>query len=233
MMMTIDSRNHIEEELGALKREALYLAALARESINRSVWALKERDKAVATEVIKKDDEMDDLARSIDQKCLQFLARFQPLGEDLRTVLSIMHMAVDMERIGDYGDNIAKVALEMSDQLPIKPLVDIPRMAQLFSQMLDRCMEAFDRFDVETAMTVFPMDDQMDDIETQILRELLFLMMAKPERIEQATQLLTVARTLERSGDRVTNMAERVIYICTGETVRASGFRRPKQEGTL
>lgn len=233
MMMTIDSRSHIEEELGALKRETLYLAALARESINRSVWALKERDVEAAKEVIRKDDEMDDLAGAIDQRCLQFLARFQPMGEDLRTVLSIMHMAVDMERIGDYGDNIAKVALELSDQLPIKPLVDIPRMAQAFCQMLDRCMEAFDSCNSETAMAVFPMDDEMDDMETQILRELLFLMMAKPERIEQATKLLTVARTLERSGDRVTNMAERVVYICTGETVRASKYRRPKQEGSL
>lgn len=227
-MMNIDSRSHIEEELGNLKRETLYLAALARESLNRAVWALKERDRDGALEVVRKDDEMDDLTRSIDQRCLQFLARFQPMGEDLRTVLSIMHMAVDMERIGDYGDNVARVALELSNQLPIKPLIDIPRMSQLFSQMLDQCMEAFDRCDVEKAKAVFPMDDDMDDLESQILRELLFLMMARPERIEQASQLLTVARTLERAGDRVTNIAERVIYICTGDTVRSSRYRRPR-----
>lgn len=229
-MMNIDSRSHIEEALGALKREALYLAAMARESVNRSVWALKERDRDAAMEVIRKDDDMDELARTIDQNCLAFLARFQPMGEDLRTVLSIMHMAVDMERIGDYGDNIARVALDLSDQIPVKPLVDIPRMSQTFSEMLDLCMDAFDSLDEAKAKAVFPMDDAMDDMETQVLRELLFLMMAKPERIEQASKLLTVARTLERSGDRVTNMAERVVYICTGETVRASRFRRPKPE---
>lgn len=225
--MTINSRQHIDRDLKELKRQLITLAALAKDSINRSVWALKERDKDVAISVIEKDDEMDNLTRKIDDNCLTFIARYQPMGEDLRSALSIMHMAVDLERIGDYGDNIAAVALDLVLEKPIKPLVDIPRMANIFSGMIDLCVKSFDTCDTEKAFSIFPMDDDVDDLEDQILRELLFLMMGDTKNIEQSTKLLSVARTLERAGDRVTNLAERVIYICTGETVRSSRYRRP------
>jgi len=138
-------------------------------------------------------------------------------------------MAIDLERIGDYGGNIAKVALDLADKELIKPLIDIPRMVDALSSMVEKVLTAFDTGDAEGAKTVFPMDDLLDDLEKQIMRELLLMMMENPQRIGQATQLLNVARTLERAGDHITNVAERVVYICTGKTVKASAFRRPKE----
>ena len=131
------------------------------------------------------------------------------------------------------GFNLAKenfdVRFECIDKELIKPLIDIPRMVEALSSMVEKALTAFDTGDAEEAKAVFPMDDLLDDLEKQIMRELLLLMMENPQRIGQATQLLNVARTLERAGDHITNVAERVVYICTGKTVKASAFRRPKE----
>lgn len=228
-MNEINLRKQLEEDRGELKRMILRLGRMAEEAISRAVWALKNQDTAVALSVIEKDDELDELAEEVDSACMHFTARYQPLGEDLRAVTSIMHMAIDLERIGDYGGNIAKVALDLADKELIKPLIDIPRMVEALSSMVEKALTAFDTGDAEEAKAVFPMDDLLDDLEKQIMRELLLLMMEKPQRIGQATQLLNVARTLERAGDHITNVAERVVYICTGKTVKASAFRRPKE----
>lgn len=228
-MNAINLRKQLEEDLTELKRMILRLGKMAEESVTRAVWALKNQDVEAARSVIEKDDEIDDLAGSVDSACMNFTARYQPLGEDLRTVTSIMHMAIDLERIGDYGDNIAKAAIDLSGQELVKPLIDIPRMVDTLSVMVEKALAAFDTNNAEAAKEVFPMDDLMDDLERQIMRELLILMMEKPQRIEQASSLLNVARTLERAGDHITNVAERVVYIVTGKTVKASAFRRPKE----
>ena len=228
-MNEINLRKQLEEDRGELKRMILRLGRMAEEAISRAVWALKNQDAAVARNVIEKDDELDELAEGVDSACMHFTARYQPLGEDLRAVTSIMHMAIDLERIGDYGGNIAKVALDLADKELIKPLIDIPRMVDALAVMVEKALTAFDTGDAEAAKAVFPMDDFLDDLEKQIMRELLLMMMENPQRIGQATQLLNVARTLERAGDHITNVAERVVYICTGKTVKASAFRRPKE----
>ena len=160
---------------------------------------------------------------------MNFVARFQPLGEDLRTVTSIMHMAVDLERIGDYGGNIARAAIELAGKELMKPLIDIPRMTTTLSEMLEKAMASMERREPALAREVFPLDDLVDDLEKQIMRELLLLMMERPQRIEQATLLLNVARTLERAGDHITTVAERVLYSLTGKVIRATDFRRPKE----
>lgn len=228
-MNEINLRKQLEADLTELKRMILRLGKMAEESIVKAAWVLKKQDAAMAKVIFEKDDDLDELAGDIDNACMHFVARYQPLGEDLRAVTSIMHIAIDLERIGDYGGNIAKVAADLADKELIKPLIDIPRMVEVFSSMLDKALTAFDTDDVEAAKEVFGMDDLMDDLEKQIMRELLLLMMERPQRIEQATQLLNVARTLERAGDHITNVAERVVYILTGKTVRASAFRRPKE----
>lgn len=228
IMEPVITRKQLEADLTELKRMVLRLGKMAEESIGKAIWALKNQDAELARTVLAKDDDIDDLAEALDNACMHFAARFQPLGEDLRAVTSIMHMAVDLERIGDYGGNIAKVAVELADKELIKPLIDIPRMLDVLSAMMSKALVAFDTDNAEMAKEVFAMDDLMDDLEKQIMRELLILMMERPQRIEQATQLLNVARTLERGGDHVTNVAERVIYILTGKTVKASAFRRPR-----
>ncbi|MDD2207575.1 MAG: phosphate signaling complex protein PhoU [Aminobacterium sp.] len=228
-MNQINTRRQLETELTELIRMLTRLGKMSEESLARAVWALKNQNADVAREIIKRDDAIDDLAADIDMACMQFTARFQPLGEDLRTVSSLMHMAVDLERLGDYASNIAKAAIEVADKELMKPLIDIPRMVDILSDMLEKSLEALENKNDAMAYRVFPLDDIIDDLEKQIMRELLLLMMERPQRIEQATLLLNVARTLERAGDHITNVAERVVYIITGKTVKASAYRRPKE----
>ncbi len=229
-MESINTRKQLEADLTELKRMILRLGKMAEEAISKAIWALKNQDADLARTVLAKDDDIDDLTEAVDNACMHFAARYQPLGQDLRSVTSIMRMAVNLERIGDYGSNIANVAVELADKELIKPLIDIPRMVDVLSGMMSKALVAFDTDNAEMAKEVFSMDDMMDDLEKQIMRELLVMMMERPQRIEQATMLLNVARTLERAGDHVTNVAERVIYILTGKTVKASTFRRPKEQ---
>jgi len=228
--MEINVREHIDVELKKLEEKLLKLGKLAVDAISQAVTALKEQDVAKAREVIKGDNLLDELAEDIDMSCLRFMARFQPLGQDLRTVSAIMHMAVDLERIGDYGSSIAKRAIRLSDRPHIKPILDIPRMENDIRKMVDKALEALMERDVKKAEEVCRMDDEVDDLDQQIFRELLLIMIERPNVIEQATELLLISRTLERAGDHATNLAERVIYMVTGKKVSASQIRRPKGE---
>lgn len=228
-MQELNARRQLEADLSELTRMLMRLSKMAEEALARSVWALKNQDVETARNVLDKDDALDQLTGRIDVECMNFVARFQPLGEDLRTVTSIMHMAVDLERIGDYGGNIARAAIELAGKELMKPLIDIPRMTTTLSEMLEKAMSSLERREPALAREVFPLDDLVDDLEKQIMRELLLLMMERPQRIEQATLLLNVARTLERAGDHITNVAERVLYSLTGKVIRATDFRRPKE----
>ncbi len=229
MMDVINTRKKTRRRPYRTEKNGFQDGKGCREALETAVWALKNRDEAAAREVLEKDDLIDDLEDRIDESCMEFAARYQPLGEDLRTVTSIMHIAVDLERIGDYGGNIAKTAIELASKTPIKPLIDIPRMVEAIKRMLDMAMTAMDTRSPEKAMEVFPMDDQVDDLEKQIMRELFLMVMEKPERIEQSLKLINVSRTLERAGDHVTNVAERIAYMYTGKTVKASQYRRKRE----
>lgn len=226
-MMEINTRAHLEQALNEIKRKILKLGKMSEEALSKAVWALKEQDKEMARSVKDNDDAIDVLRYEIENDCLKFIARFQPLGEDLRAVSSCMYIAGDLERLGDYGASISKVAINLSGQELIKPLIDIPRMKDIVCSMLEQALEAFDNKNLTLAKSVFAMDDDVDDLEKQILRELVLMMMEKTERIEQASTLFFVARNLERAGDHITNVAERVFYISTGEITSASAFRRP------
>ncbi len=227
-MNTINTRKRIEEDLSLLKNMIYRMSGLASESLEKAVWALKNQDAEMARKVIADGDVIDELEEKLDAACMEFAARYQPLGEDLRVVVSIMHIACDLVGIGDYGDNISKVTLALSMLPPLKPLIDIPRMVEIIKEMLRLSMTAIDTHDGETALKVFPFDDEVDDLEKQIMRELLLLIMEKPERIEQSFNLMNVSKTLERAGDHATNVAERVAYMYTGRPVKASSFRRKK-----
>lgn len=231
-MMDINVREHIDLELKNLEEKLLKLGKLAIDAVSQSVLALKEQDVEKAKAVIEGDKNLDDMAEDIDMSCLKFMARFQPLGQDLRTVSAIMHMAVDLERIGDYGASIAKRAIKLSDRPHIKPLLDIPRIESDIRKMVFLALDALMEKDTKKAEDVCRMDDEVDDLERQIFRELLLIMIERPQVIEQATELLLVARTLERAGDHATNLAERVIYIVTGKKISASQIRRPREENS-
>jgi len=230
--MDINVREHIDLELKNLEEKLLKLGKLAIDAVSQSVLALKEQDVEKAKAVIEGDKNLDNMAEDIDMSCLKFMARFQPLGQDLRTVSAIMHMAVDLERIGDYGASIAKRAIKLSDRPHIKPLLDIPRMESDIRKMVLLALDALMEKDTKKAEDVCRMDDEVDDLERQIFHELLLIMIERPQVIEQATELLLVARTLERAGDHATNLAERVIYIVTGKKISASQIRRPREENS-
>ena len=227
-MTAINTRKQLESDLTEIRRMILHLGKMGEEALGRAVWALEKSDIPAAKTVIDGDDALDDLAEKIDEACMSFAARYQPLGQDLRTVISIMHMAVDLERVGDYGVNIARVAIGLEGKPLIKPLIDIPRMVAIISDMLNKALTAFDVCDSEVAKTVFTMDEQVDALEKQVMRELFMMVMERSDRLEQAFLLIGVARTLERAGDHVTNIAERVVYMCTGRTVKASDFKGPR-----
>lgn len=227
-MNAVSTRKKLEDDLSALKNMIYRMGGMASESMEKSVLALKNRDSALAAEVIEEGDLIDALEEKIDAGCMEFAARYQPLGEDLRVVVSLMHIAVDLERIGDYGENIAKEALSLSAKPPLKPLIDIPRMVDIIKKMLDISMTAIDNHDGEAVFDVFPLDDDVDDLDKQIIRELLLLIMERPERIEQSLSLMNVSRILERAGDHATNVAERVAYMYTGRHVKAGSYRRKR-----
>lgn len=228
--MTINTRKRLESDLDELKRMIFLMGRMAGSALENAVIALKDRNIEAARRVLESDDLIDELEEKIDNCCMEFAARYQPLGEDLRAVTSLMHIAVDLERIGDYGGNIAKVAIEIAHREPAKPLVDIPRMVDQVVKMLKTALTALDTRSPELALSVFPMDDRVDDLEKDIARELFEILMENPERIEQSFQLMNVSRTLERAGDHATNVAERVAYMYTGKTTRASLHRRKREE---
>lgn len=228
---SLNVRQSMDADMEKLKNNLLRLANLADDALRKAVWALQKQDVSLAKEVLDNDDELDNLTARIDEDTLNFTARYQPMAKDLRTISTIQHMAVDLERIGDHGTGIAKFALRLAGQSLIKPLIDIPRMQKITSEMLDGVLKAFMHGDVEAAEKVCRLDDDIDDLEKQIFNEMLLLMMENPRIIEQATALFSIARALERSADHVTNLAERVIYMETGKVVKASHFRRPKETG--
>ncbi len=228
-MPTINTRKRLEEDLSALKNMIYRMGGMAAESVEQAVWALKNNDAELAQRVIDEGDLIDELEEKVDAGCMEFAARYQPLGEDLRAVVSLMHIAVDLERIGDYAENIAKEAVALSKKPQLKPLIDIPRMVEILKAMLSTAMEALDKHDGAAVLKVFPLDDDMDDLDKQIIRELLLLIMERPERIEQSLSLMSVSRILERAGDHATNVAERIAYMYTGRSVKASEYRRKRQ----
>lgn len=229
-MTELNVRKTQDEALDRIREQLLKLGNLAQDAIRKAVWALEKQDEAFSREVLNGDDVLDELASGIEEGCLLFTARYQPVAQDLRTISAINRMAVDLERIGDLGVSIAKITRFFFGKTLIKPLIDIPRMAAIVEEMIDGTMRAFINRDAEEAKKVCALDDLLDDLDRQIFNELLLLMIENPRVIEQATQLVLVSRALERAGDHTTNLAEKTIYMVTGKNVKASEFRRKREE---
>ena len=190
------------------------------ESATRSALnALEHQDLQLAREVIDADDEIDRLQDSLENDCVTIIATQQPAARDLRSVLSAVHIAVELERMGDYAEGIAKICIRIGDRPLLKPLIDIPRMADLALKMLDESLQSYAEQDEWLARKVCADDDTIDDLYNQIYRELLTYMLSDPTTIERATYLLWVAHNLERIADRATNIGERVLWLVSGHTV--------------
>ncbi len=214
-------RAEFSRDLRVLQDELLVLANMVEKAIARSLDALKNRDLALSEEVVRDDDVIDRKRMELEERCIDLIATQQPLAGDLRVLITVLHMSVELERMGDYAEGIAKISLMMGNEPPLKPLIDIPRMADKATDMLRRSLDAFVNRDVELANAVCDDDDEVDALYEQVYRELLTYMMASPAVIQRATFLLWVAHDLERIADRTTNIAEHVIYMVTGDLATA------------
>jgi len=209
-----------DKELHDLKKKLLHMAALAEEMIDRAITELVERDEKPTQAVMEAEEEVNRLQIEIDEEVVRLLATRQPVASDLRLILAAAKINSDLERIGDLVVNITENVHVLVQQPPLKPLIDIPRMADLSRQMVREALHAFVTGDVLLAQKVILTDDQVDGLKDQVLRELLTYMMSDPHTIERALALILIARHLERIADHATNIAEDVIYLIQGRDVR-------------
>jgi len=207
----------LERLLAEIQEEMLVMADMVESAIQRSIQALKGRDVALARQVIADDVKINLKRYNTEERCLELIATQQPLAGDLRTIVAVLYMIVDLERIGDHAEGIAKIVVMLADEPPLKPYIDLPRMADIAVDMLRESLEAFKHRDAERARVVMNRDDEVDALYDQVYRELLTYMIEDPHTIERATHLIWVGHNLERMADRVTNICERVIYLVTGK----------------
>ncbi len=209
-------RTEFDNALASLQDELLELGSMVEQAVVRAVDALKRRDLALSQQIVDEDDIIDRKRFELEERCVEIIATQQPLAGDLRILIAVLHIAVELERMGDYGEGIAKISLMMGDQPTIKPLIDIPRMADMATAMLRRSLDALVNRDVDLALQICNDDDEIDALYDQVYRELLVFMIQDPKTIQRATYLLWIAHDLERVADRATNIAERVIFLVTG-----------------
>ncbi|HET91583.1 MAG TPA: phosphate signaling complex protein PhoU [Chloroflexi bacterium] len=210
-------RETFERDLQRLQDETLILGSMVENAILESVGVLKRRDVEGAKRLIAQDRFINQKRFDIEEEALVLIATQQPMAVDLRTIAAVLDITHELERIGDYAKGIARISLMIGEQPLIKPLVDVPRMAEKACDMLHRALEAFVTQDVVLARSIPPEDEEVDDLYNQVYRELITYILSDPRRIEGANYLLWVAHNLERSADRVTNICERVIFTVTGE----------------
>ncbi len=213
-------RQHFEGELQNLRNQLLTMGGLVEERVHRAVHALIHRREEDARRIIASDKEVNDLQLDVDDRCLRLLATQAPLAGDLRLITSAMKINADLERIGDQAVNIAENVLALIPQPPLKPLIDIPRMAAIAEKMIRDALDAFVKRDSELARDVLRRDDEVDELKDQVFRELLTYMMADPGTIQRALSLILISRNLERIADHATNIAEDVIFIAEARDVR-------------
>lgn len=218
--MPLHTDRAYENQLGKLRASVLEMGGLVEGQIAQAVRALTERDEPLARATIERDHVVNRLDVEIDDLSIKLLALHQPAARDLRLITTALKITTDLERIGDLASHIAERAVELAAELPIKPYIDIPRMAELASAMVHRSLDAFVREDVELALQVCTSDDAIDKLHGQLFRELLSFMVEDPKAISRTMRLLFVSKYLERIADHATNIAEMVIFMVKGESIR-------------
>jgi phosphate transport system protein len=217
--MSQDTR-HFGEEIEELKQRLLIMGGLAEDRLSFAVQALVERDRHLIATVVRGDEAINTLQLEIDDRCFKLLALHQPMAIDLRVIVSALKINSDLERVGDLAVNVAEAAERYLAHAPVKPLIDLPRMAAMAQQMLHDALDAFVSRDAEAAQAVLTQDDDLDGLKNQIFRELLTYMLGDPRKIEPGIELILISRHLERVGDHATNIAEDVIFIVEARDVR-------------
>lgn len=210
-------RDTFERQLNDLKNTLLELGTHTNRTIAEGVEALKTRDRMMAQSLIARDIEINRIRYRIEEESYELIAMQQPLASDLREIIAILMIAIELERIADHSKNLAEIVIRMGNEPLLKPLIDIPRMAEISQEMLTDALDALARRDAEAARAVCLRDDELDGLYKQIFRELLTFVMEDSRTVTRALNLLFAAHNLERIGDRITNIGERVIYAVTGQ----------------
>ena len=222
----MEIRTAFHKKLREIQDDVLVMGSMVEKAIISSVKALEERNLDLAQQIIADDVKVNEKRFEIEDKCIQLIATQQPMACDLRTIISVLNIISEVERIGDHAEGIAKIVVMIGDEPPLKPLIDIPRMTEKAADMLHRSLDTFVKRDADAAKKIASEDDYVDNLYDQIFRELLTFMAEDSGTITRATRLIWVAHNLERSADRVTNICERVVYMVTGkmEEIKASTY---------
>jgi len=224
--MTMESEGAFQKGLKEIENDVVTMGGMVEKAIERAVEALKKRDLSLAHKVIADDSKINQQRFDIEDRCIRLIAAQRPTVAELQVVAAVFNIIVDLERTGDYADGIAKIAIMIGDEPPLKPLIDIPRMAEMAVEMTHGSLQAFIERDVEKAKKVVSLDNVVDGLYDQVFRELITFMMVDPKTIDRATRLIWVAHNLERAADRSTNICERVVFLVTGkmEEIGASKY---------
>lgn len=217
------TRGTLDRDLAQIQDDILRLGSMTEEAIQRSIKALKQRDVDLAQQIIANDVNINDLRYAIEEQCITAIATQQPVASDLRTIVAAIHIATEMERMADHAEGIATLVTRLGDEPLLKPLIDVPRMADISCEMLQAALNAYLARDPEAAMAAAARDDEIDHLYNQVFRELLTYMLQDPRTINRAIFLIWVAHNLERIADRVTNISERVVFMTTGRLEELDG----------
>ena len=213
----MEIRATFHKKIREIQDEILIMGSMVSKATLLAIEALQNRDLTLAKQIIADDQKINRKRFEIEEKCIQLIATQQPMASDLRTIVSVLNIITELERIGDYAEGNAKITIMIGNEPPLKPLIDIPRMAEKTVDMLNRSLTAFINHDADTAVKISAEDDFIDNLYDQIFRELLTFMAEDPKTITRATRLIWVTHNLERSADRVTNICERIVFMVTGK----------------
>jgi phosphate transport system protein len=216
-MRSISPRETFDRQLQQLLDELLVMGSMVEHAVIESVDSLKQRDQAASKKIYEADRYINEKRYEIENNCLTLIATQQPMARDLRFLAAILEIITELERIGDYAKGIARINIRLGDEPLVKPLIDIPKMAEKGLDMLRRSLQAFVHRDADAARLIPDEDDEIDDLYNDIYRELLQIMINDPRTVDRATYLLWAAHNLERLADRVTNICERIVFVVTGE----------------
>lgn len=220
------ARETFERSLQRVQEDLLVMGSVVEEALVKAVDTLKRQDLEAAKQLIQQDRIINEKRFAIESDTLTLIATQQPMASDLRILAAVLEITSELERIGDYAKGIAKIALMIGKQPLIKPLIDLPRMADKASSMLHRSLQAFVQRDIELARAIPVEDSEVDALYNQVYRELITFILADPRTLDQATYLLWVGHNLERTADRVTNICERVVFTVTGKMEEMDGEGR-------
>ncbi|MFQ5613850.1 MAG: phosphate signaling complex protein PhoU, partial [Anaerolineae bacterium] len=209
-------RSVFDQELQTLRDDVLRLGSMVDEAIGLSIQALKTRDQPLARRIVADDEQINELRFKIEEGAVSLIARQQPNASDLRFTVGAISIALELERMADHAAGIATIVVRMGDEPLLKPLIDLPRMAQIAREMLRASLDALTQNDAEAALAVTDRDDEVDDLYNQIFREIISYILEDPQAVTRAMYLLFCAHNVERIADRVTNICERVDFIATG-----------------